>query len=140
MRTLHALRFFLTLLLICAFVWTLCGLSRPPVFEGGSGYELYTGTSSGAIIETQNPALAKFFCPRVLGESARFEGDRCEELRDRFQAHLLFTEEAAGVTNYYLYSPLLGHGTVLCGEVVNLHIAVCGERTAAGTPLIFGGF
>ena len=52
----------------------------------------------------------------------------------------MFTETEGGVTNYYLYSEKLGEGIALGGYVVNLHIAVRGERTAVGTPMIFGGF
>ena len=35
---------------------------------------------------------------------------------------------------------VLGEGVLLRGVRVNLHIAVSGSRTAAGTPVIFGGF
>ena len=44
------------------------------------------------------------------------------------------------IVSYYCRSPLLGEGILLNGERVNLHIAAGGGQTAAGTPLIFGGF
>ena len=129
----------LLIALLCALF--ACALLRVPVFEGGEGYELYLGGSSSAtIVSTQIPALDKLLHMGVKGESARYEGDLYEALKDRFHAKLLFTEEAAGVTNYYLLSPSLGPGVLLAGRRVNLHIAVGRGQTAAGTPLIFGGF
>ncbi len=124
--------------LFCALF--VCALWRLPVFEGGRGYELYLGDSSSArILSTKTPALDKLFNLDVKGESVRYEGDRFEELKSHFHAQLLFTEEAAEVTNYYLFSPDLAGGVLLMGRRVNLHIAVGRGQTAAGTPLIFGG-
>ena len=115
-------------------------LLHAPVFAGGEGYEVYYGDSSSCLIErTDEPLLTKL-AGGVKGESARFAGDRYEELKARFHAELLFEEEACGVTNYYLYSPDLGGGVYLNGYLVNLHIATGKEETAAGTPLIFGGY
>ncbi len=113
-------------------------LTRSPVFDG-EGYELYTGTSSAGVIVTDAPAAVKLTLP-VAGESARWEGDRAAELLERFDAKVLFCEEVCGTRNYYCSSPLLGEGVLLRGVRVNLHIAVSGSRTAAGTPIIFGGF
>ena len=105
-----------------------------------NGYELYCGTSSAEIVFTETPALDKLFRLDVRGESARYEGDVSAELMRKFGAKLLFVEEAAGVVNYYLYSEKLPRGVRLNGREVNLHIAVGEGRTAAGTPIIFGGF
>lgn len=123
---------------LCAFFF--CALMRRPLFEGGYGYELYCGTSSAEIVFTETPALDKLFRLDVRGESARYEGDVSAELMQKFSAKLLFVEEAAGVVNYYLYSEKLPRGVRLNGREVNLHIAVGEGRTAAGTPIIFGGF
>ena len=114
-------------------------LLHSPVFERGERHEFYTGTSSDEIVLARSP-LEKLLLSNIKGESVRYEGDRAEELIARFNAEILFTEEAAGVTNYYCYSPMLKGGVVLCGALVNLHVAVSGNRTAAGTPVIFGGF
>ena len=124
--------------LFCMFV--LHALSAAPIFEKGVSYELYFGTSSAEIVSAEDPALIKLFRPAVKGESALYEGDKRRALEEKFHARLLFTEEAAGVTNYYYYTPDLGHGILLFGHTVNLHIAVSAERTKAGTPLIFGGY
>ncbi len=117
------------------------GVYSAPLFEGGEGYEFFLGTSSSAAcISSSSPAAEKFFLPAVRGESARFEGDRYEELKARFHAKLLFTEEAAGTVSYYLYSPDLGRCVGLEGHSVNLQIAVRKGQTAVGSPVIFGGF
>ena len=114
-------------------------LTRSPVFAG-ENYEFSAGASSSAeIVHTDNPALYKLF-HAVAGESARYKGDVSEELLARFQARILFIENVCGIVNYYCYSPVLSGGVALGGEVVNLHIAVGECMTAAGTPVIFGGF
>ena len=122
---------------LCLFLWAA---RTAPVFEGGLSYELYTGTSSAEIVSTNCPALAKLFRADIRGESVRYAGDRLHDLMERFSPEICFTEEAAGVTNYYCYTPSLGHGIALRGHIVNLHIAVGEGYTAAGTPLIFGGY
>lgn len=120
---------------LCALV-----LLHAPVFERGEGYEIYYGASSSALVKTtSSPALDKAL-GGVRGESVRYDGDRREEIEARYRAKLLFTEEVCGVTNYYYHSPLLGEGVEVNGATVNLHVAVSASRTAAGTPLIFGGF
>lgn len=125
--------------LLCAAFAIL--LLYSPVFEEGEAYELYFGASSSSeIASTHSPFLDKLLRQDVAGESVRYSGNCYEALKARFCAELLFTEEAAGVTSYYLYSPLLGEGVLLDGRVVNLQIAVGSGQTAAGTPLIFGGF
>lgn len=115
-------------------------LHRSPVFEQGERYELYYGTSSSRISVNANPVADKLFLGDVTGESVRFAGNRREEIETRYRARLLFREEACGVVNYYYYSPVLGEGVRIGGYVVNLHVAVGDEQTAAGTPIIFGGF
>lgn len=121
----------------CAFF--AYALIRSPVFAGNE-YEFSLGSSSSArIVRTDAPALFKFFTD-AAGESARFAGDVHEALFAQLRAQVLFTEEACGVTAYYCYSPLLGEGVLLGGRRVNLQVAVGNGRTAAGTPLIFGGF
>ena len=116
-------------------------LHSSPVFGRGEGYEISLGASSSAEqIVTENPLLVKLLCAGEKGESVRYEGDRYEELKSSFDAELLFTETEGSVTNYYLYSPKLGGGIALGGYLVNLHVAVRENRTAVGTPVIFGGF
>ncbi len=134
--TLRAMAIFLA---AAGCVFFLYALLRRPLFEGGTGYELYCGTSSAEILLSRTPALDKLFRFNVRGESTRYEGDMSKELMQKFGAELLFTEEAAGVVNYYLHSSKLPKGIMLKGREVNLHIAVGEGRTVAGTPVIFGG-
>ena len=116
------------------FVYALTSVS---VFPDGERYEYYTGTSSEEIIVSRSP-YKKLFLSDIKGESVRYTGDKAEELISRFRAKILFTEEAAGVVNYYCYSPLLKNTVLIGGKTVNLHIACSGSETAAGTPVIFG--
>lgn len=139
-------KFFRGILSGCIVLLALaCGafaalLLHAPVFAGGKGYELYLSPSSSALtVQSEVPARDKLFLP-VQGESVRYDGDKRDELLTRFRAEVLFTEEAAGVVNYYCHSPVLGESVLLNGRAINLHIAVSKEQTAAGTPLIFGGF
>lgn len=131
---------FFAVLLSAACALFLVFALRAPVFGGGEGYEVYYGASSSApFARTDRPLYAKL-TGAVRGESARFRGDLYEELKARFRAELLFSRKTGEVTDYYLYSEELGGGVMLEGRLVNLHIATDGETTAAGTPLIFGGY
>lgn len=119
----------------------VCALRSSPAFERGEDYTFYLGASSSALsVSSERPALDKLLLAGVKGESTRYAGNRYGELKEKYRARLLFTEEACGVTNYYLYSPVLGDCVSLNGYSVNLHIAVGEEQTAAGTPLVFGGY
>lgn len=136
---------FATLEILTALAALACALFARLLFSSpalpmGEEYAVYRGASSSAErVVTDFPALYKLL-GGVRGESAQYEGDRYLELKEKFAAKLLFCEEAAGVTCYYLYSPALGEAVELNGFPVNLQIAVRGGVTRAGTPLIFGGF
>ena len=124
---------------LCAAFMLLLMLS--PVFPRGERYELYLGASSSArCVETDNPLLDKLRLGGVQGESVYYSGDRAQELFSRYHARVLHRENACGVINYYCYSPLLGPCVRVGEYAVNLHIAVSQTQTAAGTPIIFGGF
>ena len=83
---------------------------------------------------------------RITGESVRFaRGEKsvdevAQEIVSKYNAEILFTEEAAGVTSYYCYTKAWTRGIVLEGKTVNLHIAVAETQCAVGTPIIFHGF
>ena len=134
-----AIKAFIVTAVAALCVFFAYSLSVSPVFAGGERYEFYRGTSSDEIVLARFP-YEKLFLSGIKGESARFKGDRAEELVARFGAEILFTEEAAGVVNYYCFTPVLGDAVLLGESAVNLHIACNGEETAAGTPVIFGGF
>ena len=112
-----------------------------PVFPKGERYELYLGASSSARCEqTDDPFQDKLRLGGVQGESVYYSGDKVKELFSRYHARVLLVEKACGVTNYYCYTPLLGACVRVRNHSVNLHIAVSDTQTAAGTPIIFGGF
>lgn len=113
-------------------------LSKSSVFSRGERYEFYRGTSSEEIVLSRSP-YEKLFLSGVRGEGVQYTGDRAEEIISRFDAEILFTEEVAGVVNYYCYSPFLKTSLLIGDKTVNLHVACNGENTAAGTPIIFGG-
>ena len=138
-RFLFTIKAFLVAIAVLACIVFLYILQNSPVFERGERYEFYRGTSSDEIISVDSP-LVKLFLSDIKGESVRYRGDRAEELIERFRAKILFMEEAADVVNYYCYSPVLKGGVTLGEYFINLHIAVGREQTAAGTPVIFGGF
>ena len=138
-KLLFTIKAFFAAILVAACLIFVYVLLHAPVFEQGERYEFYTGTSSDEIVLARSP-LEKLKLHGVKGESVRYEGDRAKELIERFHAEILMIEEAAGVMNYYCYSSALDSCIELNGKRVNLHVAVSGDRTAAGTPVIFGGF
>ena len=138
-KLLFTIKAFFSAVLVAGCLLFVYALLHSPVFQKGERYEFYTGTSSDDIITATSP-LEKLLLTGIKGESVRYDGDRVEELLAHFGARVLFVEEAAGVTNYYCYAPALGNAIVLNGQRVNLHIARSSAKTAAGTPVIFGGF
>lgn len=139
-KILQAAKAVITLALVCLCAFFALCLWYSPVFEKGESYEVSYGASSSAQTKRTDMPLFEKLTGAVAGESVRYTGNRYEVIREKFGATLLFTEEACGVVNYYLYSPVLGGGVELYGQRVNLHIAVSSGQTAAGTPIIFGGF
>lgn len=138
-RTYITIRAFILTAVAIACLLFCYALAHSPVFERGERYEFYKGSSSEEAVLSRTP-YEKLLLQGVKGESARYTGDRAEEIIEQFQAEVLFTEKAAGVINYYCYSPVLGSAVCIGDKRVNLHIACNGEQTAAGTPVIFGGF
>lgn len=137
----RAVKFAAVLFACLAAAGALFVLRHAPSFAGAARYTLFLGeTSSAEAVVLEGDALPLLLSPEVRGESAVFQGDRAEELLRAYRARVLFIEEAAGTVSYYCHSPLLGEGLLLNGEEVNLHIAAGREQTAAGTPLLFGGF
>lgn len=127
-----------TALLTMVFLFVLL---HAPAFERGKDYKFYFGANSSAqALSSDCPALDKLFLGNVKGESVRYEGDRYFLLKEKYRAEVQFIEEVCGITNYYMYSPCFRETVALSGHAVNLHIAVSGEETVIGTPLIFGGF
>ena len=137
----RAVKFAAVLFACLASVGALFVLRHAPSFAGAARYTLFLGeTSSAEAVVLEGDALPLLLSSEVRGESAVFQGDRAEELLRAYRARVLFIEEAAGTVSYYCQSPLLGEGLLLNGEEVNLHIAAGRGQTAAGTPLLFGGF
>lgn len=142
-KILRTIREFILVLLPISFLLAVFAVRHLPAFGQAESYRFYLGASSSAAsFSSDSPLTDKLTAAGIAGESAEYEGDRFEDLQKLFRARLLFREEACGVVNYYLYSPSLGACVYLNGYAVNLHIAVKedGTRTAAGTPIIFGGY
>lgn len=116
-----------------------------PLFAGAVYYQFYAGsTSSNAEIigaSAEDAARVKRSVRSLTGESARYEnGAEALAQAEQWGAMFLFSHRAADVTDYYYYSPQLGGGVWLEGQLVNLHISLRGGSGCVGTPLIFGGY
>ena len=137
----RAVKFAAVLFACLASAGALFVLRHAPSFAGAARYTLFLGeTSSAEAVVLEGDALPLLLSSEVRGESAVFQGDRAEDLLRAYRARVLFIEKAADTVSYYCHSPLLGEGLLLNGEEVNLHIAAGRGQTAAGTPLLFGGF
>ncbi len=139
MRKARGYNLFLSVVGIFILCAALFAYHMPSLPKGGE-YTLYMGTSSSAQrVPTDAPWRDCLLLP-VKGESVCLSGNRYEEMKERYCAVLQFKEEVNGIVNYYLYSPYLGETVLLDGYRVNLHVAQTDEKTAVGTPLIFGGY
>ena len=110
--------------------------------EGERVFYLHSASSQG--LRKEELSLKDF--ANITGESVRFsfESKDCEGLVDeilqRYDAKILFTENVAGVTSYYCYTDDWKNGLELRGVTVNLHVAISETECAVGTPIIFDGF
>ena len=137
----RAVKLVAVLLACLAAAGALFVLRHAPSFAGATRYTLFLGeTSSAEAVVLEGDALPLLLSPDVRGESAVYQSDCAEELLRAYRARVLFIEKAAGTVSYYCHSPLFGEGLLLNGKRVNLHIAAGRGQTAAGTPLLFGGF
>ena len=104
--------------------------------------EFYLRSASSQSLIKEKLSLFDLFS--VKGESVSFACANEEEtlacLLARYNARVLFEEEAGGTRSYYCVSTKWTDGVLLNGVFVNLHIAFNGEACALGAPIIFGGF
>ena len=132
----------LTLILSAAMTAAVAYLPVRPAFDEEGVYTVYRYSASSLAASERFEGNYIWDSRTVEGESVSFM-DASFDLAaalDRYAAKLLFSEQAGDVTVYYAFSPLLTYRAALCGQTVNLQIAVENERVTLGTPLIFGSF
>lgn len=113
-----------------------------PVFYGYSEkFEIcyITASSSGRIEETSAEDFPLF---DKYGESFTVRGDKIsvEDILERFNAKIVFTEKINEGISFYAYSDKIAYRKTIAGKKVNLHIFVGKNKTTVGTPIIFGSF
>ncbi len=118
---------------------------RTLLFEGALSYTFYSlrqnSNAQITVSDAEHALSVRCGIQNITGESAVY-ADAADAFfqAEKYGAELLFTEKAAGVTNYYYRSARLPDGVALFGKQVNLHIAVREGGACVGSPLIFGGF
>ena len=99
---------------------------------------------SPTCFSREKERMAVFDLPFIQGEKVVYleeEGARvAQEILSAFDAHDIWTEEVDGCVSYYAACDRLPKRVTVAGHVVNLHIAVKGDRVVVGTPIIFGGY
>ncbi len=131
------------LTLISCFFLKSAYICRFSDLEGTRVFYLYSASSQGLRKER----LSLQDITSVRGESVRFiieDGENIEKVAtdivQKYNADLLFCEEACGVTLYYCYTELWSDFIVVNGYRVNLHIAISENTGTVGSPIIFDGF
>lgn len=120
-------------------------LNKGLLFKTGTSYTIYAGSASSnakiILCKEGRELFTKLFTGEVTGESAAYaQTETAVAEAKRLGARFLFSETAAGVTNYYGYSPRIAGGIILYGKKINVHVAVSEHGSAIGSPLIFGGY
>lgn len=111
-------------------------------FEGGENYVFFCGTSSSdcrTVRADKSAGVMRLVLKDVCGESAEFPDIDLGAFLKKMDGKILFSETAAGITNYYC-SARLPYSVIIDGNVVNLHIAVSERGVKVGSPIIFGGY
>ena len=140
--------FALIITLGCCILVKSVNCTRLADIEGTRRYFLDSASSQGL----QKNSLSLFDLARVKGEcvqtelSAYADGrvlskeEIAEEIAQKYQAEILFSEEVNGIISYYAYVSAWSDGVWLYGQKVNLHVAVGETNLSVGTPIIFGGY
>ena len=114
-----------------------------PLFEGAAYYQFYAGSASSQAqiftAEGEDAARVKGGVRALAGEAAFYaRGADALAQAEALGGVFLFAQRNADCADYYYFSPRLGGGVVLEGQLVNLHVRLGGGGGAVGTPLIFG--
>lgn len=115
------------------------------LFTGSDYYIFYSGrqySSSKIISVSSDEAMAvKSKIKNLSGESAYYLNKNMkDEILNDFNAEIVFTETIDSINNIYAYSSEIKDYIILNNRKINLHIAVSGNNTAVGSPIIFGGY
>jgi len=138
-RRLFLFSYILAAALLFIIVCAVCGVGS--AFPYGKNHVYYFSSSSQAAVYASDCAIpARALLINVDGESATLSGVTRAEIEKRYSAALVFCESAAGIDNYYYYSPYFYKSVNICGRIINLHIAERGDDICVGTPIIFGGY
>lgn len=132
----------LTALSAALIIFAIAALPKSVCFNDGYNYVFYCGTSSAdcrVVRADGNAKLTRIFLNNVCGESAEFKELDIEKFLLSVGGEIVFSESAAGITNYYC-SANLPYSVAIDGAKINLHIAVCENSIKVGTPIIFGGY
>lgn len=110
-------------------------------FYKGENHVYYLSSSSESkVVVSDNAIPALLLFSSVGGESVTLTDTERREIEKEYSASLVFKESAAGVNNYYYYSPRFSRFVYINGAAVNLHIVERDGEIRAGTPIIFGGY
>lgn len=138
----RAVKLSLVAIFSALIIFGIASLPQRICFSGGENYEFYCGTSSSdcKIIRADKYAkLTRIFLSDVCGEGTQFEQLDIDGFLASVDGKIIFSESAAGITNYYC-SANLPYSVVIDGAEINLHIAVCENSVKVGSPIIFGGY
>lgn len=123
-------------LIICLLSFS--AYSRPKLLNYSDNVLIYTGAnSSNATVKRVDAGHLSL--EKIYGESCLLDLS-VEEIFDKFNVKILFSEVAENVTCYYGYSKIFPYKKKVNGKIVNVHVAVEDGRVTFGTPIIYGSF
>ena len=123
-------------LLICLLSFS--AYARPKLLNYSSSVIIYTdANSSNATIKRVDSWYFSF--QKIYGESCLLNLTP-QEIFDKFDAKILFTEVVENVTCYYGYSKQFPYKKQIGDMIVNVHVAIENDRVMFGTPIIYGSF
>ena len=123
-------------LAVCAAV---VSLPKKTAFDS---YTFFIGTSSAdckVITVDKGAELLALTLTNVCGEATTFKTLDTDELLEKVNGKILFSEQLSDSVNYYC-SADLPYSVTLYGQKVNLHICVKADSVIIASPIIFGGY
>ena len=129
--------FFCTVFISCVYLF-----NSAPIVSGVEKIEVYLfSSSSNAVIKTVD--VNEFsFISNVKGECVKLKAKEfdLEKFLSDYGAQVILTESFDGGKSYYAYSPKIRYRESVCGERVNLQVAIRGQTVTVGSPIIYGSF
>ena len=112
-----------------------------PFSDAEGDVEYYLDSASSTCVIASDATLDFNSSFRIKGSCAKSVSESYIEGKLKSMSAKKVLEERVGntVSTYYYTNKIWGY-KLINGKKVNIHVAICGENAAIGSPMIFGAY